>query len=247
MKYARGGPWCARHSDGNQAVVRRASTTTPRASLPAAPTRNAFYKTFIISQESFLPVKLLLVSEVVPKLEADFLKRGVRKLFDFTDAERRVLDPLLLSIVSAAKMEIKFPLKSWKIETPYIVIAAPDSAFSNGWTKGKIHRDFTDGNQNTTGVYTFMLFVDPVTSTNGSIQFWPRSQLLGVDEKAPQRGIKKHRLSSEKVVGPPATVVVWDSRILHRSLPNSTKNQRMSLLWTVTSKHRPEILDLSSA
>jgi hypothetical protein len=100
---------------------------------------------------------------------------------DSTDDQRKVLDPILLSVVALAKTEVHFPLNSWKIQTPNIVVAAAKSAISNSWTKGILHRDFLD--ERTSGVCTFMIFIDEVNQANGSVEIWTDSQWIPLDEK----------------------------------------------------------------
>jgi ectoine hydroxylase-related dioxygenase (phytanoyl-CoA dioxygenase family) len=49
------------------------------------------------------------------------------------------------------------------------------------------------------------------------------------------------KLKSETLVGIEGTVLVWDSRLLHQSLPNRNKKMRMGLLWVVNSFHKPAV------
>jgi ectoine hydroxylase-related dioxygenase (phytanoyl-CoA dioxygenase family) len=137
-------------------------------------------------------------------------------------------------VVALAKSEVHFPLNSWKIQTPCIVVAPAKSAFSNSWTKGLLHRDFLD--ERTSGVCTSMIFIDEVNQANGSVEIWTNSQWIPLDENNPQRGIAKSGLQAQLLQGPPGTVVIFDSRILHRSLPNTTQNRRLTLVWNVSSK-----------
>jgi ectoine hydroxylase-related dioxygenase (phytanoyl-CoA dioxygenase family) len=81
-----------------------------------------------------------------------------------------------------------------------------------------------------------MIFIDEVNQANGSVEIWTNSQWIPLDEKNPQRAIAKSGLQAQLLQGPPGTVVVFDSRILHRSLPNTTQNRRFTLVWNVSSK-----------
>jgi ectoine hydroxylase-related dioxygenase (phytanoyl-CoA dioxygenase family) len=162
-------------------------------------------------------------------------------LLSFTDDQRKVSDPILLSVVALAKTEVHFPLNSCRIQTPNIVVAPAKSAFSNSWTKGILHRDFLD--ERTSGVCTFMIFIDEVNQANGSVEIWTNSQWIPLDEKNPQRATAKSGLQAQLLQGPAGTVVVFDSRILHRSLPNTTQNRRLTLLWNVASKDGIESIE----
>jgi hypothetical protein len=242
-KYARGGIWCAyhQHTCGNRRASRRASRTmtTTIPPSPSASKRRAFFKKFTISDESFLEIQSL-INRILELEDTDLLERGRRRLFDIDDEDRQELEPLLLSIVSLAKTEIGFPLQTWKVQKPNIVVAPGCSGLSNSWTKGSLHRDFWE-EEKTTGVYSFLLFLDEVTTANGTVEFWPNSQCLPLDRKNPERAISKSGLTAELTVGPSATVYAWDSRILHRSLPNTTKNRRLTLAWLVTAQNGPTI------
>jgi hypothetical protein len=230
---------CATHAGK---IVSSPASTTARVVVQTASNRTGFFKKFTMSLDCFLPVKTFLNETVIPKLADDIAKRGRRKLFNFAEDQKMVLEPLLLSIVSLAKTELHFPLNSYKIQTPNLVVAPASSGFSNAWTKGILHRDFLD--TETSGVYTFMLFIDEVTEANGTVEFWPHSQRIALDDKNPERAIVKSG-PSETLVGPSGTVMVWDSRILHRSLPNATQNRRLSLLWNVTSKQGLTLINTS--
>jgi hypothetical protein len=242
QKWARGGTGlCATHS-GEQAIKQQPATTKPHVEPQIATHRKGYFRTFTLSQDFFLQVQSFFSSAVIPKLDQlDFAKHGRRQLLSFTDDQRKVLDPILLSVVALAKTEVHFPLTHWKIQTPNIVVAPAKSAFSNSWTKGLLHRDFLD--ERTSGVYTFMIFIDEVNQANGSVEIWTNSQWIPLDEKNPQRAITKSGLQAQLLQGPPGTVVVFDSRILHRSLPNTTQNRRLTLIWNVLSKDGIETIE----
>jgi ectoine hydroxylase-related dioxygenase (phytanoyl-CoA dioxygenase family) len=143
-------------------------------------------------------------------------------------------------VIALAKTEVHFPLNSWKIKTPHMVVAPAKSAFSNSWTKGLLHQDFLD--ERTSGVCTFMIFIDEVNQANGSVEIWTNSQWIPLVETNPQRATAKSGLRAQLLQGPPGTVVVFDSRILHRSLPKTTQNRRLTLVWNVSSKDRIETI-----
>jgi len=177
---------------------------------------------------------------VVDQIEDCKIANGIRQLVPVVDGALEALTPYLLDIVSVASKTVGFPLKTPKIVKPLIVVAPKKSKLSNSWTKGGIHRDFDC--VETSGVYSFMLFLDEVTAENGAIEFWKDSKLCGpLEKKCPERAINKAGLASEVATGPKAYVMVWDARILHRSLPNKSQNQRLTLQWLVTGVKGPSI------
>jgi ectoine hydroxylase-related dioxygenase (phytanoyl-CoA dioxygenase family) len=121
-----------------------------------------------------------------------------------------------------------------------LVVAPRVTNHSTAWTKGKVHRDFEDFNWK--GVYSFMLFLDEVNVDNGAIEFWPKSKQMPVDKQNPERTLKMTGWTSEIVTGPKATVMAWDAFVLHRSLPNKTEKQRLTLQWFVTTMRGPTII-----
>jgi ectoine hydroxylase-related dioxygenase (phytanoyl-CoA dioxygenase family) len=124
--------------------------------------------------------------------------------------------------------------KHQPLDSASTLVAPRTSSHSNAWTKGPIHRDFDD--IETTGVYSFLLFLDEVTSENGTVAFWRHSKLIGpIHPRHPERALDQAGLTSELLVGEEGTVYVWDSRLLHRSLANRTQKRRLALQWLVTS------------
>jgi hypothetical protein len=162
---------------------------------------------------------------------------GVRRLLPIQATVLDELLPFLLSVVAAATKVVAFPLKDPVIHAPVIVAAPPSSSHSNGWSKGTLHRDFDS--TATSGVYSFLLFLDEVTPENGTVRFWKHSKLIGpIDPRHPERALVQAGLKSELLVGEVGTVYVWDSRLLHRSLANRTQKRRLALQWLVTSAGR---------
>jgi hypothetical protein len=224
---------CATHS-GEQEIKQKPITTNPHVAPQIATHRKGYFRTFTLSQDFFLPVQSFFSSTIIPKLDQlDFPKHGRRQLLSFTNDQRKVLDPIPLSVVALAKTEVHFPLHSWRIQTPNIVVAPAKSAFSNSWTKGILHRDFLD--ERISGVHTFMIFIDEVNQANGSVEIWTNSQWIPLDEKNSQRATAKSGLQAQLLQGPAGTVVVFDSRILHR--------RRLTLLWNVASKDGIETIE----
>jgi hypothetical protein len=134
------------------------------------------------------------------------------------DGEREDLIPHLKSVIEQARNKVHFPLTSKHEITSHVVIseAPPKGSRSSSWVVGKIHRDFKD--IEVSGCYSFELMLDELTVDNGSIKFRPDSKKKAHDPKNPSRGMEA--MDSQTHVGPRDTVFVWDSRLLHQSLPN---------------------------
>jgi ectoine hydroxylase-related dioxygenase (phytanoyl-CoA dioxygenase family) len=159
---------------------------------------------------------------------------GVRQLVSIPATVLEELSPFLLSVVALATKVVAFPLQDPVIHDPVIVVAPPSSSHSNGWSKGTLHRDFDC--TKTTGVCSFLLFLDEVTTDNGTVVFWRHSKLISpVDPRHPERALVQAGLKSELLLGKEGTVCVWDSRLLHRSLANRTENRQLALQWIATS------------
>ena len=160
--------------------------------------------------------------------------RWVRVIVPLSETVLQELLPLLLLVVAQATKQVAFPLKVPRIHAPVLVVAPKSSSHSNAWTKGHIHRDFDC--VETSGVYTFLLFLDEVTPENGTVSFWRNSKQVGpLDPRHPERAVNQAGLTSELLLGEEGKVYVWDARLLHRSLANRTQRRRLALQWIVTS------------
>jgi hypothetical protein len=150
------------------------------------------------------------------------------------------LQPLLGLIVQEARARIKFPIKSKaRVQEPILVVAPPVSSRKNSWTCGSIHRDFDTVEES--GVYTFYLCLEGMTEHNGPIKLWARSKNCPCEAHNRGRGIERMKLKSEILLGGQGTVFVWDSRLLHQSLPNKNGIMRMGLAWVVNSSRKPAL------
>ena len=170
---------------------------------------------------------------------------GVRELIRVDAAALDELLPLLLSVTALASKVVAFPLKDPVIHAPLVVVAPPSSSHSVPWSKGRLHRDFEC--VETTGVYSFLLFLDEVTPDNGTVAFWRHSKLIGpIDARHPERALDQAGLKPELLVGEEGAVHVFDSRLLHRSLANRTQRRRVALQWLVTSARNGASISVST-
>ena len=208
----------------------------------------AYFKNFGLTNDNTFSLEALqnfINATVLPgPLDHKEQKHGVRILFPLAGTALEEISPFLLSVVRQAQTAVSFPLKLPLLHAPVLVVAPPKSSKSNSWTKGSLHRDFDC--IATTGVYSFLLFLDDVTAANGSVAFWRESKEIGpVDPRHPERALDRAGMSPELLLGNTGTVYVWDSRLLHRSLANGTDKRRLALQWLVTSAVRNDGFALS--
>ena len=86
-----------------------------------------------------------------------------------------------------------------------------------------------------------MLFLDDVTADNGAIEIWKESEECPVNPKNRMQAIVQNNLVSKCVKGKAGSLYIWDARLLHRSLPNKTKRDRVTLVWVVKAENAPNI------
>jgi hypothetical protein len=145
------------------------------------------------------------------------------------------LDPLLQLMIEEAKQKVKFPLKSkCQVLHPSIVVAPAVGSRSSAHTRSIVHRDYDT--IKLSGVYTFELFLDDIEQSQPQVRFWHESKLCPLDPRNPKRDINKFGLESTDIFGIRGTVYIWDSRILHQSLPNTTQERRRAVIWMAKSE-----------
>ena len=233
-------PFCSLHSLGISPVVpvKPSSLKVSSSRMPARPA--AYFKKFSILKNNeplLVSIRNIIAKGVLSLPGNQGHNRGVRHLSNFPEKVAAEIEPFFQSVVAKARKLVAFPLKEVKIHSPLLVVAPKTSNSSNAWTKGTLHRDFDC--TETSGVYSFMLFLDEVTEENGTVSFWKHSKSVSpIDPRHPERAINNAGLSSERVYGPEGTVIVWDARILHRSHANSTPRRRVTVQWIVTSAGR---------
>jgi hypothetical protein len=120
----------------------------------------------------------------------------------------------------------------YHIYTPEIVLA-PGQRPGNKtrpWTHGKIHRDcaFTAEPE----MFTISFAFDAVTEENGTVKYWLGSQDLESyrQKDGGERYFKKVGLESKIYTSNVNSAWVWDSRIYHRSIANSTGKDQLKLI-----------------
>jgi hypothetical protein len=145
------------------------------------------------------------------------------------------IEPFLNLIVEQARLQISFPQKTnTRIQETKLVVAPPEGGRSNSWTKGKIHCDFSS--PEVPGGNSFLLCFDEITEVNGAIDIWRKSKYTPYNNKTTNRGLDG--VAVQTLLGAKNTVFVWDSRLLHQPLPNTSSFVRSVLIWLVSSKSK---------
>jgi hypothetical protein len=125
--------------------------------------------------------------------------------------------------------ELMLNPEKWAM-TP-VIIVAPSAQIrynSRAWTKGGLHSDVREDEINQDYV-TLTILIDDITEENGSIEYWNESEFAGlVNPKSPERSVK-HCKRSVINDSPKGSIWVWDARLLHRSLPNITEKERITI------------------
>jgi hypothetical protein len=231
---------CSRHNlQANSATIESVTTKAVArvtsvgvnkevASTVGEPMEKAgYFKTFLFEDERSWNSICTIICEEKSKMD---ISTGYRSM---SRPDRPDLIPFLESVVQQARIRVHFPLSSrlQRISQVLISVAPPAGSRSSFWAKGKMHRDFLD--IETSGCYTFELLIDPMTLDNGAVWYWPESRKKTHDVKNPSRGMEGMDVRSP--TGPGRTVIVWDARILHQSLPNSSDQFRTAIIWLVSN------------
>lgn len=224
--------FCSRHmptvEPNNVPATRRPAKTTSRTLTKVKP---GYVGQFII------PANVLAKIHVaVSHFKHELIERnedmitGQRKLFHIPTHIAALITPCLNKIVELSRSQ-GFPIKKAACVTKgaSLVLAPEVNGRSNSWTRGLIHRDFSD--VNVTGIYSFSLCLDKVTLNNGAVRIWPTTQHTPYDPRHPKNSIKHQHYKD--LTGEEGEVWMWDARLLHQSLPNSTKEKRCTLHFYV--------------
>jgi len=110
---------------------------------------------------------------------------------------------------------------------PMVVVAAPTRDRSLPWVHGPVHID-----KQTKGVCSFLHMLHDVTSQNGAMKFWPNTTESPFN---PKNGVDQQEPSKE-TTNKDGTLLVFDSRMVHQSLPNTTEGQRLVISGFVCSQ-----------
>ena len=107
-------------------------------------------------------------------------------------------------------------------------------------TQGAMHRD-----QKIAEISECCQFLSPMDDINdngGGVRIWPDTKTTATNRKCPNRHSPEN-LEPVDMLGNKGDVIVFDQRLLHRSLVNMTKNTTVKLTFSVHKKGL--ILELS--
>jgi ectoine hydroxylase-related dioxygenase (phytanoyl-CoA dioxygenase family) len=158
--------------------------------------------------------------------------KGVRNLIQITAQDVKCVHRFIENHVRES-----FGVGEMSLHVPVMVVAPPKK--SRGYhdhTKGPIHRDV---HTTMLGYWSILFFLDEVTPDNGAVRVWPKTQDTKLDEYNPARAVKGK--PTQILTGPPGTAYVFDSRVIHRSLPNTTDHARRTVQWLVTTPGVPAL------
>ena len=111
----------------------------------------------------------------------------------------------------------------------------------NGWkhrahqenTHYPTHRDLE--NTEISGCHQFLSLMDDINDNGGGVRIWPDTKTTVLNGECPIRHLTKD-LEPVDMLGNKGDVIVFDQRLLHRSLVNKTKNTTVKLTFSVHKK-----------
>jgi ectoine hydroxylase-related dioxygenase (phytanoyl-CoA dioxygenase family) len=174
------------------------------------------------SSRKLLPLDKLVEKEIASSEDVNKCKQILRK----------ITRSLLLE-------KLKGPSwKAFQIVECDLVIAGKISKSSNGHSPCPVHRDgeFKEGLDNCE-LLTASVLLDDLNKDNGSVKFWKDSVQFPHCKKHPNRYIDKEPDDRTYTwEGAKGTMLVWDARMLHQSLPNKSNETTLKLAWAIMSK-----------
>ena len=77
--------------------------------------------------------------------------------------------------------------------------------------------------------------MDDINDNGGGVRIWPDTKTTVLNRKCPTRHLPKN-LEPVDTLGKKGDVIVFDQRLLHRSLVNKTNNTTVKLTFSVHKK-----------
>ena len=114
-----------------------------------------------------------------------------------------------------------------------IICAPAKSHSSSGNANGKIHRDCSSTDDE--GLLVVELLLDDIRLNNGTVKFWPNSIYVPCEPRNRSRHIARMESKDEYqyLVASAGDIMVWDARILHQSISNSSRSPSAKLHWFI--------------
>lgn len=135
--------------------------------------------------------------------------------------------------LSLHKGKLPCPVGKPVIGNIAVVVAPAASPRSNSHSTVEAHADFPDFEEGK-GVLTFLLFIDAIDESSGTVKMWPGS--LGMNlyqSKNRPREINAARLREVRLVGGPGALFIWDGRLVHQSVANGSDRETVRVTWSV--------------
>ena len=225
--------FCARHKNTASTATGRRSAARKRNTASKAkrkPRKKVDPTTRFkgVLEEIHPTTDHLLISRTVEETCEGERGSGVRSLIPLQggvlDVQLKALSRQAIDSVEGLRYSELVVIK------PMVVRAPPDCSQSNSWSTGPMHPDQWEYKKS--GLYTCIYFVDEVTAENGAIRFWPYTARVPFDRNNPVAKDEPSRI----ITGEAGTLLVFDSRIVHQSLPNKTEEKRDTITWFLCAK-----------
>ena len=172
----------------------------------------------------------------MPSTEGPY--EGPRTLFHEQDhlfLKERLSVPLK-KLTKTLAAHSSLPNIEYRAQNFAIIIAPAKSRISDAYAKGLLHRDSFDSE-----TYTCLLNLCDVTKKNGAVEIWPDTLHTTLDDNERDWRLFKKGKESQLLTGGKGTINIFDSRLLHQSLPNSTNVDRIVLSWTLNPMSQPPL------
>lgn len=120
------------------------------------------------------------------------------------------------------------------VPNPSVINAPRVNSKSNSYSYGTLHRDHRGPE---TDLLSFEIFLDDVGVDGGPVQIWTES--MNKSRPATKQLMEKLSKTSPVVVaeGRSGSLVAFNGRTLHRSMPNSGDRSTLRLHWIVTPRN----------
>jgi hypothetical protein len=175
------------------------------------------------SARKILPLRNMVEQEIISQQDADKVKQIVQKI---------------TNSLNLAKLKGSM-WRGAQVDDLDFIIAGKVSKNSNNYTPCSVHRDseWDEEELKRCELLSASVLLDKLTPKNGSVKFWLDSVQFPHSTKHPYRIIGKEPENRTYTwEGDKGTMRVWDSRMLHQSLPNETNETTLKLAWYVLSK-----------
>jgi hypothetical protein len=110
----------------------------------------------------------------------------------------------------------------------FVVACKTKKRGQHPYTKGPLHRD---QDYEGPGYLSALLFLSKVTKTNGCVHLWRGTESTAMDAHNPLRCVEGRKFNVLK--GLAGKLFLFDSRLLHQSMPNLSDETRITYQWLI--------------